>query len=231
MGGARTILLYLEEIVSLARAHLDSARWGMKHAAALSIADAADSVGGDMKLPQQELVWPALEQALAGKTWEGKEKVLEAFVKFAGQSSQLQNSDSGIAERMKKVSPAPWLVFLPLQWRAAFGRTASSFIVACTMVYHTAGSEGSSPFRRCLLVVRDIAVRCSSGEPRLWRRLGAIHRSHSLSIAARPIGKSSSIGGHGSFALRLAPDWPLTNLRSAQTARPRLPLVVLLAHG
>ena len=103
VGGARTALLYLQEIVSLASAHLDSARWAVKHAAALSIADGATSGGPDLGLSQQKLLWPALDQALLGKTWEGKEGVLEAYVTFAQTSAALQQSQPEVTERIKKV--------------------------------------------------------------------------------------------------------------------------------
>jgi proteasome component ECM29 len=104
VGGARTALLYLQEIVSLAIEHLDSARWAVKHAAALSIADAAKSGAQDLNLRQQEQLWPALDQALVGKSWEGKEDVLEAYVTFAQHSVLLQQSHPEVTERIRKAS-------------------------------------------------------------------------------------------------------------------------------
>ncbi|KAL3457771.1 proteasome stabiliser-domain-containing protein [Aspergillus heterothallicus] len=68
VGGNRAVSLYIKEITDLVSENLDSARWAIKHTAALAIADAIN-----------EYLWPVLERALAGKTWEGKEKVLEAF--------------------------------------------------------------------------------------------------------------------------------------------------------
>ena len=107
VGGARTSLLYLQEIVSLAIEHLNSARWAVKHAAALSIADAAKSGAQDLNLRQQELLWPALDQALVGKSWEGKEHILEAYVTFAQHSVLLQQSHPEVTERIRKVGTLP----------------------------------------------------------------------------------------------------------------------------
>lgn len=103
VGGARSVLLYLQEIVDLAARHLDSARWAVKHAAALSIADAATSGSPDLDQRQQEIIWPALDRALNGRSWEGKERVLEAYVTFARSSSQLQQQQPEVTARMQKV--------------------------------------------------------------------------------------------------------------------------------
>ncbi|KAL4930607.1 proteasome stabiliser-domain-containing protein [Aspergillus undulatus] len=58
------------EIADLVSGNLDSARWAIKHTAALAIGDAII-----------QYLWPVLERALAGKTWDGKENVLKAFVR------------------------------------------------------------------------------------------------------------------------------------------------------
>ena len=113
VAGARTVLLYLGEIVGLAIQHLDSARWVLKHTAALSVADAAKSAGDEMNLGQQQILWPALERATSGKTWEGKADVLDAFVGFARRSKQLQQERSEMKEQMKKVSDIPSTVASP----------------------------------------------------------------------------------------------------------------------
>ena len=85
VGGSRAVLLYLKEILELSGAHLDSPQWVLKHTCARAVADAAIAVAAlESKMAENvgELLWPVLEKALGGKTWEGKEVVLSAFVKF-----------------------------------------------------------------------------------------------------------------------------------------------------
>jgi proteasome component ECM29 len=50
------------------------------------------------------VIWPALEKALALKTFDGKEKVLEAFVKFTSSGESLWSKESSIAAQMKKIA-------------------------------------------------------------------------------------------------------------------------------
>ncbi|KAI9819038.1 MAG: proteasome component M29 [Thelocarpon impressellum] len=102
-GGNRTVLLYLAEIVSLALQHLDSASWVLKHAAALSIADAANAGGSLLSEQQQQTLWPALERALKGKSWDGKERVLSALVKFSRHCAKLQQSQPAVTEQIRKL--------------------------------------------------------------------------------------------------------------------------------
>ncbi|KAF2098653.1 ARM repeat-containing protein [Rhizodiscina lignyota] len=107
VGGSRAVLLYLKEIVALSQAHLDSPRWVLKHASARSIADAIDSVASSaepMSLASAEIIWPALVKAMSGKTWEGKEVVLEAFVKFVEKGSKLWQAQTTVASEINKVN-------------------------------------------------------------------------------------------------------------------------------
>ncbi|KAI9759437.1 MAG: proteasome component M29 [Chaenotheca gracillima] len=90
VGGSRAIILYQKEIIDLALPHLGSPSWVVKHASALSIGGVAKASVGQFNLQQQQSLWPALDQALAGKSWDGKEKVLEAFVVFAKDSAGLR---------------------------------------------------------------------------------------------------------------------------------------------
>jgi proteasome component ECM29 len=101
VGGNRAVSLYLREIVELVADNLDSARWAIKHTAARAIAQAVLSLEGEMDLPTAQLVWPVLEKALSGKTWEGKEVVLTALVKFARSGRVLWTSRTELAELLK----------------------------------------------------------------------------------------------------------------------------------
>ncbi|GLI72306.1 proteasome component M29 [Penicillium ochrochloron] len=104
VGGNRAVSLYLREIVELVADNLDSARWAIKHTAARAIAQAVLSLEGEMDLPTAQLVWPVLEKALSGKTWEGKEVVLTALVKFARSGRVLWTSRTELAELLKTIA-------------------------------------------------------------------------------------------------------------------------------
>ena len=100
VGGSRAVSLYLKEIVTMASPYLDSPRWSIKHTAAFAIADIVKSMGAEISTLNAAIIWPSLEKAMNGKTWDGKESVLEAFVKFA-KNSDLLASNKEIADRMQ----------------------------------------------------------------------------------------------------------------------------------
>jgi proteasome component ECM29 len=100
VGGSRAVLLYLREIVDLAVCYLDSHRWAIKHTAAFTVADAVKAGGNELSMSDSQTLWPALEKAIGGKTWDGKEKVLEAFVTF-WKRSPLVRTSTDIREKMQ----------------------------------------------------------------------------------------------------------------------------------
>ncbi|PYH94432.1 proteasome component [Aspergillus ellipticus CBS 707.79] len=104
VGGNRAVSLYIREITDLVSENLDSARWAIKHTAALGLAKAIMSLDSDIDLSTSEYIWPILEKALSGKTWEGKEVVLEAFVRFAGQAKRLWEGKPECRESMKTIT-------------------------------------------------------------------------------------------------------------------------------
>jgi proteasome component ECM29 len=61
-------------------------------------------IGNELSHSNAEKVWPALERAIGGKTWDGKEKVLEAFVLFAKNGSGLWKKRPDIASQITKVA-------------------------------------------------------------------------------------------------------------------------------
>lgn len=101
VGGNRAVSLYIKEITDLVRDNLESARWAIKHTAALAIADAIMSLDSEIGLDTSEYIWPVLEKALAGKTWAGKENVLKAFVQFTSQAKSLWQKQPPLGELMK----------------------------------------------------------------------------------------------------------------------------------
>lgn len=101
MGGSRAVALYLPEIVRLVSGYLDSPRWVIKHASALAVGEIVTSFEGEISNKDGEVVWRVLEKALAGKSWEGKEEVLKAFVRFTRNSRQFWGPRTEIGDQMK----------------------------------------------------------------------------------------------------------------------------------
>jgi proteasome component ECM29 len=104
VGGSRAVILYSKEINALSIDNLESPKWTIKHTAALTIADVVISSGSDISGPDAAAIWPALEKALALKTFDGKEKVLSAFVKFTKSGFALWKSEPSIAAQSKKIA-------------------------------------------------------------------------------------------------------------------------------
>ncbi|KUJ22517.1 ARM repeat-containing protein [Mollisia scopiformis] len=104
VGGSRAVLLYSREINSLSVGHLESPKWTVKHTAALTIADVVTSSGAEISSTDAAAMWPALEKALALKTFDGKEKVLSSFVSFTKAASSFWSKESSIAPQMKKIA-------------------------------------------------------------------------------------------------------------------------------
>ena len=104
VGGSRAVLLYLREIIDLAMAYLEAPSWAIKHASALTVADTVRAAGTGAQISEQDarLIWPVLEKAVSSKTWEGKEKVLDAVVMLA-KTSPLLKVDPLIASQLEKI--------------------------------------------------------------------------------------------------------------------------------
>lgn len=109
VAGPRTVSLYLSEILALADAHLESRQWAIKHTSAKTVANAVlaitSAVGSDKIEPSTaKTIWPVLDKALSGKSWDGKEVVLEGFVRFVERSEAWWKEDAGVAKEMEKVA-------------------------------------------------------------------------------------------------------------------------------
>lgn len=107
VGGSRAVQLYLAEILELCLAHLDSPQWTLKHTAARTVADAIVAVSSseaEMSAATGTALWPAIEKALGGKTWEGKEVVLSAFVKFVEVAKPYYKDQESVRAAIVKVS-------------------------------------------------------------------------------------------------------------------------------
>ncbi|KAK3071415.1 hypothetical protein LTS18_014863 [Coniosporium uncinatum] len=106
VGGSRAVLLYLKEIMSLSQAHLDSPRWVLKHTASRAIADACTALAlptEGISKSNAGIIWPALQKALGGESWEGKEVVLAAFVRFVEKGSDFWKAEAKIGSEITKI--------------------------------------------------------------------------------------------------------------------------------
>jgi len=111
VAGPRTVSLYLKEILALCEKHLESRQWAIKHTAAKTVADCVlqitNAVGSEkIDAVNAKVIWPVLDKALSGKSWEGKEVVLEAFVRFVERSEAYWQTDENkdVAKQLEKVA-------------------------------------------------------------------------------------------------------------------------------
>lgn len=107
VGGSRAVNLYLNEILTLCTLHLDSPQWTLKHTAARTVADAITAVSTsevEMSSATGQVVWPALEKALGGKTWDGKEVVLSAFVKYTETAKNYYMHHENVRSAISKIT-------------------------------------------------------------------------------------------------------------------------------
>ncbi|KAH8693533.1 putative proteasome component [Talaromyces proteolyticus] len=103
VGGSRAVSLYLNEIREIISERLESTSWAIKHSSSLAVADIVTSLGTALDHSAVELIWPLLERALSGKTWDGKETVLKAFVKFTENSRAIWELKPEIGQQMKVI--------------------------------------------------------------------------------------------------------------------------------
>ncbi|EFW14537.1 proteasome component M29 [Coccidioides posadasii str. Silveira] len=92
-SGSRMVLLYLKEILGLVSTQLDSPRWAVKHASALAVAKVVASLDKQVNSTTAKMVWPSVEKALGGKSWEGKEQVLHSMVQFVTRAKSYAEND------------------------------------------------------------------------------------------------------------------------------------------
>ena len=93
VAGSRSVALYLNEILTLCSQHLDSRQWAIKHTAAKAVADTVlsitSAVGSEnLDRTSADKIWPALDKALSGKSWDGKEVVLDAIELVDGRGQE-----------------------------------------------------------------------------------------------------------------------------------------------
>lgn len=104
VGGSRAVRLYLKEILSICSVNLESPRWAIKHTSAITVADVVTSCGDEIPTADAETIWPVLVKALILKTFEGKENLLEGFVKFVTSSHAFWKDNDAFKAQTKKVA-------------------------------------------------------------------------------------------------------------------------------
>jgi proteasome component ECM29 len=105
-GGQRAVLFHLDSICQLAVPMLDDPKWTLKHAGARAIADAAEAVAGLDALAaaaDAPKIWPALSKALGGRSWEGKDAILESFGTFFEKVKPFIDENPDAGNEMTKV--------------------------------------------------------------------------------------------------------------------------------
>lgn len=75
------VLLHMDEIIDFARPLLTSSSWQTKQTAALAIADLCKTAGGNIG-QHVDKIMPVMISTLSGRSWSGKEHVLEAFTQL-----------------------------------------------------------------------------------------------------------------------------------------------------
>ena len=105
IGGSRSINLYLTEIVSLISTHIGSPLWPIRHACCFAVAELISSMEVQVKYSDAEasLIWPVLQSALDGKTWDGKEEIVKVYPKFSQQAQSL-SFDTKRSQQMKTIA-------------------------------------------------------------------------------------------------------------------------------
>ncbi|TPX72617.1 hypothetical protein CcCBS67573_g05715 [Chytriomyces confervae] len=109
-GATGAVKLYLSEIMLLCSTLLTSTpSWNVKKQVGLALGDVATAIGSSVE-KEMDAVIPMLTDALGGRTWEGKESVLEALVTvsvegkgyFATHSEQLETVSKVVVREAKK---------------------------------------------------------------------------------------------------------------------------------
>ena len=103
-GSSGSIRLWLGELMALSQSLLSTTpSWAVKRQVAQAIGDIAKSLGGGFET-QIDQALTILIEALAGRTWEGKEKVIESFGTVCVEGREwLQAEGKGRVDEVVKI--------------------------------------------------------------------------------------------------------------------------------
>lgn len=109
-GSARTVTRFVPEVTALVARALEAPQWSLKHAGALTAGAAVSAVaaqgnltGSTVNVAQLGQLWPVFDKALALKTFEGKEKLLEALADVHTKAKAFWEKDEKVAAQLKKI--------------------------------------------------------------------------------------------------------------------------------
>ncbi|KAK9371250.1 proteasome stabiliser-domain-containing protein [Lipomyces kononenkoae] len=100
-GGVGAIKLYFPEILGLASVQLESQQWRVRQTAALSVADASNAVGNQVSATSELFV--VLMKASSGRSWQGKEKVLEALANLSAKMKWYVQREVELNDKLLKL--------------------------------------------------------------------------------------------------------------------------------
>lgn len=109
-GSARTVTRFVPEVTALVARALEAPQWSLKHAGALTagaavkaVAAQGDLTGSTVNVAQLGQLWPVFDKALALKTFEGKEKLLEPLADVHTKAKAFWEKDEKVAAQLKKI--------------------------------------------------------------------------------------------------------------------------------
>ncbi|KAJ3068271.1 hypothetical protein HDU98_008582 [Podochytrium sp. JEL0797] len=102
-GASGAVKLYLNELLDLCTTLLGTTpSWGVKKQVGLTVGDIATAIGAGI-VGRMGTVVPMLVEALGGRTWEGKESVLEALVTVSVEGKAFFEGEKGVLDGVTKV--------------------------------------------------------------------------------------------------------------------------------
>lgn len=102
-SGNNAVKLYLQEICKFAESYLNSNQYHIRQIIARSIANLCNAIDEVTSKDFINVLFDILIEACKGKSWAGKEVVLEALVSFLIKSSSFIKADEDLFSRINKV--------------------------------------------------------------------------------------------------------------------------------
>ncbi|KAK9237680.1 proteasome stabiliser-domain-containing protein [Lipomyces kononenkoae] len=100
-GGVGAIKLYFPEILRLASVQLESQQWRVRQTVALSLAEASNAVGNQISATSELFI--VLMKASSGRSWQGKEKVIEALANLSVKMKGYVQREVELNEKLLKL--------------------------------------------------------------------------------------------------------------------------------
>ncbi|CAK7892078.1 proteasome component Ecm29p [[Candida] anglica] len=103
-SGNSSIKLYLKEIIELSHKYLNSRSYEVRQIIAKAIADAVNNIDStnEFSVASYESIFNILLEACKGKSWSGKEFILEALILFSVKSSKfLKDGREDLLQRIE----------------------------------------------------------------------------------------------------------------------------------